>query len=573
MQNRGSKVLYLVAIATTVCGLGGAAAAQSQPSVPSQYRRYFVHYVDNRSILEKSLNLIGMTGNDVGRSFALVAGVSRYPRLAPGSRNLSAAKVDRDQLVSYLENEEFFDEVVVLWDEDANLSNLAFFLKEYFPSRLSKFPKSRFLFAYSGHGFSRSDDAFLLGSNATGLGDTTSAISLRALRALVDETVRSGYQVLVLLNSCYAGALLTGQTFGPYIPNHPGAHAITAGAAQEKAWSDSRFGAGSVFFEKVLAGLGGAADTQPKGGDGIITASELFAYLRREVQISTDQRQSPQFGDLSAKQSEGEFFFLNRSRQFRAGLVPAWNPMLVANFGGDAHPGRADESADIDNRKMTAVSGTVTLDRKAFEMTLSGSFGNEKISGIGSILSVELLVSPSTARYERIEYRTTFAAKKLSGAFLPGFGKKPIPIELDLSLAVAVSTSRASDEYPLLPSSDGTYQLGPFTTSDCGFSCYRMDVAGTWSAKTPEHDFKGEIRGSLAESGIGADAVGTLDPAGYPESVKLKGFHWHGNTGGRVADILDTTVDGIHLQLRAVYVDFFGTDGSDLTLRSSSYPN
>jgi len=247
-----------IAAALMCLGTSSTAIAQSTPPVPAKYRRFFAQYVDRRSMIEKVLNVAGITQQDVGRSIALVAGVSRYPRLPVGSRYFSPAEADRNQLVEYLKEEEFFDEVVVLWDEDMNPENLSYFLKEYFPKRLSAFPRSRFLFAYSGHGFSDGTDGYLLRTSAKNFSDKSAAISLQSLRGMMNGVVESGYYVLVLLNSCYAGAFLNNKSFGGrYLPKERGAHAITAGAAQEKAWSDSRLGPGSVFFEKVFAELGG----------------------------------------------------------------------------------------------------------------------------------------------------------------------------------------------------------------------------------------------------------------------------------------------------------------------------
>jgi hypothetical protein len=54
---------------------------QSTPPVPSEYQRFFVQYGDRRSLFEKALNSVGLTSLDVGRSYALIAGVSRYPNL------------------------------------------------------------------------------------------------------------------------------------------------------------------------------------------------------------------------------------------------------------------------------------------------------------------------------------------------------------------------------------------------------------------------------------------------------------------------------------------------------------
>ena len=308
------------------------------------------------------------------------------------------------------------------------------------------------------------------------------------MRALIDEVVRSGYQVLVLLNSCYAGAFLTNTSFGGrYLPKHPGAHAITAGAANERTWSDSRIGPGSVFFETLLAGLGGAADRFPEGGDGIITATELYAYLRREVQISTDQKQCPQLGDLSAKQSEGEFFFLNRARQVSAKLVPVWNPIMSVSSGEIEQKKLETPRGDAANeREWTTVAGTIPLNGKKLTMQLSGSFGNEEIEEAGGTLHVELSVSQTAARYEQIEFRTPFITRKFSGLFAPRFGEKRIPIELGVSFFVIVSTSGPSPEVTLLPGAGGDFQLGRFLTVNCNFSCYYLEVIGTWTARGPD---------------------------------------------------------------------------------------
>jgi hypothetical protein len=522
---------------------------------------------------EKSLNLVGMTKEDVGRSFALVAGVSHYPRLPAGSRELSPAQADRDELVDYLQKEEFFDEVVVLWDDDMNLDNLSYFLQDYFSHRVAKFPKSRFLFAYSGHGFLSGDDSYLLRSSAISFEDKGSAIDLRQLRSLVDEVVRSGYQVLVLLNSCYAGAFLTNTSFGGrYLPKHPGAHAITAGAANERTWSDSRIGPGSVFFETLLAGLGGAADRIPDGGDGIITATELYAYLRQEVQISTDQRQCPQLGDLSAKQSEGEFFFLNRARQVHAKLVPDWNPMLSVSSGGieGERNGGAGVGAVGGERQWTTVAGTVPLGGKGLVMNLRGSFGSQTIEADGGSLRVELSVSRTAARYEQIQFRTPFVTRKFSGSFAPGFGKTPIAIELDVSFFVIVSTSHPSPELPILPAAGGDFQLGPFGTAACNFSCYYLEIIGSWTARGPNLTASGPIRSALVDRGIGADATARVDPTGYPNFMTLKGFAWQGNSGGAaIPDLVKAEVDGVALRLSSTYISFPGVQSADLKLASS----
>ena len=154
----GLPVVLLVAVA-----LAPAKCQAQDESVPSQYRRFFSHYRDTRSIPERALNIVGLSAQDVGRSFALIAGVSHYPNFRPPlDPSLGAAGVDITKLERYLKTQEFFDEIVVLRDSDMNYQNLMYFLQVYFPQRVKRFPRSRFLFAYSGHGTTDGKTSYLV---------------------------------------------------------------------------------------------------------------------------------------------------------------------------------------------------------------------------------------------------------------------------------------------------------------------------------------------------------------------------------------------------------------------------
>jgi TPR repeat protein len=323
--------------------LVNTASAQKKPPVPEQYQKYFAHYVDKRSFWEKALNVVGLTGQDIGRSFAVIAGVSQYPNMPPLDRNLSPAAEDMRKLEEYLKKYEFFDEIVVLKNADMNFENLTFFLQGYFPERLRRFRKSRFLFAYSGHGMNEGGKGYLLLNTARNLSDKQNSLNLSYLRILINEVVDSGHHVLVLLNSCYGGVFLKRPFGGPkkFIPRNPGAHAITAGGSSERVWHDPEIGNGSIFFEKLFAGLDGPADISPKHtdgstGDGVITVEELATYLTLEIKIFTDQNQNPQPGDISRNRSLGSFFFLNRRPQVDGGVLPEWTPAKKTPFGINA---------------------------------------------------------------------------------------------------------------------------------------------------------------------------------------------------------------------------------------------
>lgn len=343
MISQKLKQTYLIVslFSLTLFSISSVSFAQERPEVPLEYQSYFEHYADKRTLTQKILDYISIPSPKLGRSFALIAGISDYPRLASDSKELRPASQDVTNLTNYLINQELFDEVVVLRNEKVTLQSFVFFLQDYFPLRVRRFQNSRFLFAYSGHGINDGADGYILTSRAENMQDTGNSIKLSTLRTLIDEVVKSGHQTLVLLNACNSGAFLR-QPFGGKeinLPLKPGAHAITSSGPNSLSWHDPMVGKGSLLFEKLFEGLSGYGDTYPPGrdgeppGDGIITVHEIFNYLKNEVEGSTNQRQTPQLGDISSNLSEGGFFFLNRFRLVKSGLVSDWSPAKQISFG------------------------------------------------------------------------------------------------------------------------------------------------------------------------------------------------------------------------------------------------
>jgi tetratricopeptide (TPR) repeat protein len=338
-------------------------------SVGGEYRRFFVQRADQRSRFEKALNLIGRTSFPVGRSFALIAGVTQYPNFPQLERSLRPAAIDIEKLQAYLKEQEFFDEIVVLKDADMTLPNLNYFLESYFPERLAQSPHSRFLFAYSGHGYSVKTGlttvrGYLLTSSATTLTDPQNTLDLSVLRTILGPVIDSAEKVLVLVNSCDSGAFLGRKGFGPNPlgPGEKGAHAIMASRPKQPSLHLDNVGPGSVFFEKIFAALGGAADMAP--ADGVVTYHELDTYLHAEIPYATNGDQNPVEGDISPDGSVGEFFFLNRSRQLSFGNTPRWNPENVVAFGPPAEDVlkkareafRAEENAEAVEELLTQAA-------------------------------------------------------------------------------------------------------------------------------------------------------------------------------------------------------------------------
>jgi hypothetical protein len=286
--------------------------------VPPAYRRFFAQYTTVRSSLwEQVLRPLGVSTSDVGRSFALIAIVSKYPQMRGMPTTLPPAQVDGDRLVKEFRDRQKFDEVVILRNEDVTPENLRYFLRDYFKQHLRD--KGRFVFAYSGHGFTNDQrtKSYVLLTTAESMSDSTHSIGIRELKDWVDEVVDNAHQCLVLINACYGGTFVDRSAFGPNgVPRNPGAFAITASTSSQLAFADSSVGAGSLFFEAFLAGLSGKADTFPihgkSVGDGIITFTELYAYITLEVGRLSGEAQRPAMGDLMphGKPSPGTPFFI-----------------------------------------------------------------------------------------------------------------------------------------------------------------------------------------------------------------------------------------------------------------------
>lgn len=92
-----------------------------------------------------------------------------------------------------------------------------------------------------------------------------------------------------------------------------------------------------------------------------MTVDELASYLKYEVQVSTDQTQNPQFGDISKNGSLGGFFFLNRLKPVEAGMLKAWNP--TTSFG--------EKATSADRERGSLTKSTIIAKGPAYQAPTS----------------------------------------------------------------------------------------------------------------------------------------------------------------------------------------------------------
>ncbi|WP_418904166.1 caspase family protein [Moorena producens] len=278
------------------------------------------------------------------RNLAFIIGINNYTN---GISPLNTAVNDAKKLVEILREKHDY-KVWVCLDEVATLSNFNKFLFHTLPEQVTE--NDRLLFYFAGHGVALNGDdgpaGYLIPQDAK-LGDTNSYLPMTLLHDALSQLPCRHF--LGILDCCFAGAfkwsstrdLLTSpevihqERYDRFIRD-PAWQIITSSASDQKAldnfYLDSergQLGNHSPFAAALLNALEGGADTYPPAtngkppGDGVITATELYLYLRDRVEIPTEKcriRQTPGIWCLN-KHDKGEYIFLSPGHELN--LPPA----------------------------------------------------------------------------------------------------------------------------------------------------------------------------------------------------------------------------------------------------------
>ncbi len=283
-------------------------------------------------------------------SHAFLVGIDDYQHLAA----LQTAVSDARKVAEVLAQQQHFKVYPPLLNANGDeLSNL---LEKTLQEKVG--PKDRVFFYYAGHGIADDSDegpaGYILPVDADPANKKTFIPMEIFHKAITRLECR---HVLLVLDCCFSGAFkwsdgtraggvfrpkkLYKERFDRFITD-PAWQVITSASYDQKALDmllgkpgdrgvDDRNREHSPFALALMDGLAGKADVKDgEEGDGVITATELYSYIRDRVEPATikaseKKRQTPGFFPLG-KHDKGEFVFLHPTHRLNLPPVPDQNP-------------------------------------------------------------------------------------------------------------------------------------------------------------------------------------------------------------------------------------------------------
>ena len=272
------------------------------------------------------------------RNIAIVIGINDYQDGVP---TLKTPVNDAQTLEKILQTQHGYETYLVL-NQKANRKNLIALVEKELPEKIEA--NDRLLFYFAGHGIALhgedGPEGFLIPQNAR-LGDVSTYLSMSQVHKALLQLPCSHF--LGILDCCFAGSVSWSRTrklvpvdfgvihrerFDRFIQD-PAWQIITSAGHDQTAldaFSDAlslqdhrgQAGIHSPFAAALIDALQGEADAYPPAkpgrtaGDGVITATELYLYLRDRVEVATEDRalrQTPGIHHLK-KHDKGEYIFL-----------------------------------------------------------------------------------------------------------------------------------------------------------------------------------------------------------------------------------------------------------------------
>jgi hypothetical protein len=272
------------------------------------FNKYFCLYLCSSVIVLLTSTLIkaqSVAGaGEQGRTWAVVVGISRYPKL-PGGQQLQFAERDAADFAQALTRTgTASDRVRLLIGQQATSSSIKAMIGNWLARSASE-SDTVYLF-FSGHGFVEREfkDAYLLGYDSDLKDPYATGISLSELSHALSKRVRAR-RVLIIADAIRrdlfpdddpSGHTVFFESINRLAATRPGVSAFLANGPGEFSREGQRWGGRGVFTKHLLDGLSGSAD---RDGDQSVTASEAFEYTSSRVYEDTSSKQKPWLSDSS----------------------------------------------------------------------------------------------------------------------------------------------------------------------------------------------------------------------------------------------------------------------------------
>ncbi|HEY6333549.1 MAG TPA: caspase family protein [Blastocatellia bacterium] len=245
-----------------------------------------------------------------GRKYAAIIGVSRYKYLDAGLNNLQFADADARAIRDFLKRKEgggFADsDILYMENEQATVDAVRDALTRF----LQRANEDDLVFLFiAGHGspdpYSPSN-LYLIMHDTKVADMSTSALPMADLEDVLTHTLRAK-RVVAFIDTCHSAGIsedrkltLTPSAgvennvvnlYAARLFGETGRAVITSSDVNEVSRESREWGGGhGVFTMALLEGLAGAADSNK---DHVVTAGELFEYVRNRVRLATAGQQNP----------------------------------------------------------------------------------------------------------------------------------------------------------------------------------------------------------------------------------------------------------------------------------------
>ncbi len=239
-------------------------------------------------------------GAAYNRKVAVVVGINKYH--SSDYDTLDYAVKDAQAVKEHLHKMNF-DKVIEIPESHATRAGIMRILADELPYTLGK---DDALFVYfAGHGdtevLKNGDmEGYILPRDARKSNYRGTAISMEKIRDVIKRY--KAKHILLVFDSCYSGYGAIPKTVSRASHPHDAVQIITAGGKNETAAEDVRVGHG-VFTKTFLESFD---NKSLHNGDGIILASDIGHYVKKEVSKRTDGKQNPQSRYI---EGEGDFRF------------------------------------------------------------------------------------------------------------------------------------------------------------------------------------------------------------------------------------------------------------------------